>query len=275
MVNNQGKSVGKDVVLPYPINVNTPDQIDVVYPNALTDMRNQVIDVVGQESNMLPLWMLSTQADGTVLGFTPAWVIAYTLPGKSGQIQYNIETQYGTQLNLVPFEADRYELDRALTANYDPATHSWIPNPPLLTTFDRNYHYDISLAEPGQGYRVGDRLTIQGVTLGGTTPNNNLTIEINTVTSSGMVNGIIEDIFYSGTASIIAAGRTYTAVPAAGGTGVGAKFTVRIVPGVETVFDGNSVEFVDPSTIATDSQAADRYILYPKYDIIDSLPQEN
>ena len=32
LVNNQGKSVGKDVVLAYAINTNTPDQIDVVYP---------------------------------------------------------------------------------------------------------------------------------------------------------------------------------------------------------------------------------------------------
>ena len=275
LVNNQGKSVGKDVVLAYAINPNTPDQIDVVYPNALTDMRNQVIDVVGQESNMLPLWMLSTQSDGSVLGFTPAWVIAYTQPGKSGQIQYNIATQYGTQLNQVPFEADRYELDCALTANYDPAAHTWIPNPPLLTTFDRNYHYDITIAAAGQGYRVGDVLVIQGTSLGGASTVNNLTIEVNTVTSSGIITGIIADVFESGTASIFAAGQVYTAITAAGGSGVGAEFTIHVVPGQETVFDGGSVQFVAPSTVDTSSQAADRYILYPKYDIIDSLPTES
>ena len=118
LVNNQGESVGKSVILPYPLNDGQINQINDVYPNALVDMRNQVIDVVGQESNILPLWMLSQQADGSVLGFTPAWVIAYTQPGQSGRVAYNIETQFGDQLNLISFEADRYELDNSLTVNW-------------------------------------------------------------------------------------------------------------------------------------------------------------
>jgi hypothetical protein len=138
LVNNDDESVNKQVVLPFPIDVNTPNQIDSVYPNSLQNMRDQVIDVVGQISNVLPRWMLSRQSNGRVLGFTPAWVIAYTNPGQSGQIAYNIQTQFGTQLNLVDFKADRYELDNFLTKNWGRAEQHWVPQPPSLTTFDQS-----------------------------------------------------------------------------------------------------------------------------------------
>jgi hypothetical protein len=138
LVNNSGESVGKQVVIPYPINANDSTEIDVVYPNSLINMRDQVIDVVGQTSNLLPLWMLSKQTDGRVLGFTPAWVIAYVNPGQSGQVAYNIRTELGTSLNLVDFQVDRYELDRALTHNWSPEYDQWEPQPPAETTFDRS-----------------------------------------------------------------------------------------------------------------------------------------
>jgi len=136
LVNNDGVSVDKQVVLPFPINANDSTEIDSVYPNSLQNMRDQVIDTVGQISNVLPRWMLSRQKDGSVLGFTPAWVIAYTNPGQSGQIAYNVETLFGTQLNLVDFKVDRYELDNFLTKNWDRENQQWFPTPPSLTTFD-------------------------------------------------------------------------------------------------------------------------------------------
>jgi hypothetical protein len=137
LVNNQGNSVSKQVTLPYTVNYDGIENITTVYPNSLDNMRNQVIDTVGQISNMLPRWMLSKQADGSVLGFTPAWVIAYTVPGQSGQIAYNIETQFGTdRLNLVDFEVDRYELDNLLAQHWDRAEQHWVPQPPSVTIFD-------------------------------------------------------------------------------------------------------------------------------------------
>jgi hypothetical protein len=136
LVNNDGESVGKSVTLPYIVDSNL-GLTQTVYPNSLINMRDQVIDTVGQISNMLPRWMLSKQADGAVLGFTPAWVIAYTVPGQSGQIAYNIETQFGIdRLNLVDFEVDRYELDNLLTKNWNRAEQHWTPRPPTLTRFD-------------------------------------------------------------------------------------------------------------------------------------------
>jgi hypothetical protein len=167
LVNNQGVTVGKVVTLPYPIPLQDFDRradtvvvtadtnfvtadcapyadplnavLDdtiVVYPNGLKDMRDQIVDTIGQVSTMLPKWMLSPQEDGNVLGFTPAWVLAYTKPNQSKKIAYNIETQIQTPLNTVDFRADRYELDRTLSINWNPITHKWIPTPPTDTTFD-------------------------------------------------------------------------------------------------------------------------------------------
>ena len=129
LVNNSGVSVSKQVTLPYPVNYADLTDITTVYPNSLDNMRNQVIDVVGQISNLLPLWMLSKQSDGRVLGFTPAWVIAYCNPGTSGQVAYNIRTQFGQQLNLVDFEVDRYTLDSLLSKNWDPVVPSMVFDP--------------------------------------------------------------------------------------------------------------------------------------------------
>jgi len=143
LVNNEGKSVGKSVDLPYPINPGDSTEITEVYPNSLINMRDQVISVVGQISPpltpALPLWMTSPQANGRVLGFTPAWVIAYLRPGQGDRVAYYIRTRYGEQLNRIDFKADRYELDRSQTYLWDTNTQSWLSPEGLLpaaTTFD-------------------------------------------------------------------------------------------------------------------------------------------
>jgi len=140
-VNAQGQSVSKQLQLPYPVDNNSGQAVDVVYPNSLINMRDQVIDVVGQISPLLPSWMISKQSNGQVLGFTPAWVIAYVNPGQGAQVVYNIQQQFGDQLNQVDFKADRYEIDRRMTYAWEPLSHStnagrWIPAPPAATTFD-------------------------------------------------------------------------------------------------------------------------------------------
>lgn len=140
LVNNSGESVSKEETLAFPILAPDSTEINTVFPNSLVNMRDQVIDVVGQISNILPRWMLSKQPNGQVLGFTPAWVICYTKSGRSGQIAYNIQTQFTQPLNLIDFKVDRYELGRLLTKHWDPAANdgqgSWIPSPPQITTFD-------------------------------------------------------------------------------------------------------------------------------------------
>jgi hypothetical protein len=210
--------------------------------------------------------MQSSQADGRILGFTPAWVIAYTIPGASGQIQYNILTQFGIQLNLIDFVADRYELDNALTVNWDGDTQSWVPSPPETTSFDINYHYNVSVGAPGNVYAEGDQIKILGTSLGGVTPANDLLITINTVNTGGA----ILDAFYYGTANSAAAGDSYDNLAGVNvtGTGTGASWDITVVPGVETVFDGGSVTFIDPADTDTSSPANDIYLLYPKYNIL-------
>lgn len=345
LVNNSGISVSKQVTLPYPINAGDSTEITTVYPNSLDNMRNQVIDVVGQISNLLPLWMLSKQADGKVLGFTPAWVIAYCNPGASGQIAYNIRTQFGQQLNLVDFEVDRYELDRLLSIHWDPiadSTHgAWTP-PGAETTFDLVLHYVItSIAVGGTGYNINDKIRILGSNLGGTDVLNDVIItvqDINTTT------GAITLVNYTGTALLlvqystvsitnltigngsktlnISPGLSYnpgqyisivydqsnymfgvvtsysaitgnlvvtvTTTVGAGtynvwalniafnnisgtniiGTGTGAQFDLVIGSGTATTFDDTSMRFEAPVDIYTNTDAFDKYLVFPRRNIL-------
>lgn len=153
LVNNAGESVNDIVNLPYPI-IDPTDGSTIltqVYPNSLVNMRNRMVDVVGQISTKLPLWMTSKQTNGQVLGFTPSWVICYTKPGRSDQIAYYISTKFGQPLNLVDFKVDRYILDANLSRNWDPTkvitfgdgflVGAWDPTA-NLTTFDRYYTPD-------------------------------------------------------------------------------------------------------------------------------------
>ena len=138
-VNEQGESPPQSVPTAFPIpNPDGPGTIDQVYPNSLIEMRDQVIDTVGQYAQVLPLWMTSKQENGRVLGFTRAVIVAYCLPGRGEQLAYNIRTQWGERLNLVDFTADRYILDRQYSKNWDPVTESWVPSPAQSTTFDRD-----------------------------------------------------------------------------------------------------------------------------------------
>ena len=137
LVNAAGQSVSKILNLAYSITdpADGSTELTQVYPNSLVNMRDQVIDVVGQISTKLPLWMTSKQANGRVLGFTPAWVICYANPGRSKQIAYYISEYFAQQLNSVDFKVDRYVLDRTLSRNWDTETQQWTPQG-SLTTFD-------------------------------------------------------------------------------------------------------------------------------------------
>ena len=266
--NNRGESVSKEVVLPYPIDPNTPAEVDTVFPNSLENMRNQVIDTVGQVSTLLPRWMLSTQTNGRVLGFTPAWVIAYVTPGNSKQIAYNIRTQFGTQLNLVDFEVDRYELDKALTTNWDPVTEQWIPQPPAETTFDNDAHYQ--LPEPndssfvfngGLGYAVGNTIKILGSQVGGVDVTNDIVVTVQQVDEFGT----IEQAIGQGAAPLLSVGNTYVNIVGSNitGTGTGATWDIEVTGEDPTIFDAGSLRFIQPTIIATDTTDYDKYLVFP------------
>jgi hypothetical protein len=271
LVNNDGISVSKQVTLPYPVNAGDSTEITTVYPNSLDNMRNQVIDVVGQISNLLPLWMLSKQADGKILGFTPAWVIAYCNPGMSGQIAYNIRTQFGQNLNLVDFEVDRYELDRLLSINWDPiadsSTGAWVP-PPAETTFDLVLHYEIdAFVNAGTGYQIGDRILVAGSSLGGTDALNSVTITVQDIDST---TGAITIVNLVGTAPLFSDGDTFTNITGTNiiGSGVDAEFDFVVGSGDTTTFDATSMRFEAPVDIYTNTDAFDKYLVFPRRNIL-------
>lgn len=207
LVNSAGESVSKEVDLAFPVEDFSDTETSVVYPNSLINMRDQVIDTVGQEGSVLPTWMLSKQANGRVLGFTPAWVIAYAKPGKGEQIAYNIRTQFGDRLNLIDFKVDRYELDALLTKNWDPETQSWVPSPPTCTTFDSGMNTSAWINNLNQ--------IIQWINnLNQTVPWTNNTIS------------------------------------------------------VPTIFDGGSLQFIDPVDMYSNTQEYDKYLVFPKRTIL-------
>jgi len=228
LLNDRGQSVSKAVTWPYTINIAGEPPINTVYPNSLINMRDQVIDTVGQVDVALPQWMTSKQQDGRVLGFTPAWVIAYVKPGFGQQIAYNVRTQFGSQLNTVDFKVDRYSLDRTMSKNWDPVTQRWAP-PGAETSFDLELHYRVtndSTIPGGSGYRVGDRIEIEGANIGGETPRNNILLTVNDVGN----NGEIIDVFCQGTAPLLSSGETFIGVTGNNiESGAGARFTVKRV----------------------------------------------
>jgi hypothetical protein len=277
LLNNQGTSVGKQVTLPYPV-VQDGGTISVVYPNSLPNMRDQVIDTVGQVAQGLPLWMTSKQADNTVLGFVPAWVIAYVKPGLSGRVAYNIQQQFGEQLNRVDFEVDRYELDRSLTHGWVPYEDStqaghWIPYPPAATTFDINAHYQ--LPEPndssfiftgGVGYAVDNRIRIFGSQIGGVNGVNDVIVTVTEVD----VLGTIVSARARGTAPLLSVGDIYTNISGTNitGSGTGATWDLITVGEDPTIFDGGGTTFIAPADRWTGTDAYDKYLVFPKQNIL-------
>lgn len=211
LLNQAGKSVSKQVTLPYPINEADSTEIDIVYPNSLINMRDQVIDTVGQIANILPTWMTSKQANGRVLGFTPSWVLAYAIPGKGDQLAYYIRTKFGKKLNLVDFEVDRYELDRLLTKNWDPIADStggaWVPTP-------AETYFDLTSEPYAQWRNQAGQLT-------------------------GWTNIAGETVSWISTYN-----------------------------GEQTIFDGDSLKFIAPVDMYSQTQVYDKYLVFPKRTIL-------
>ena len=274
LVNADGDSVSKSVNLPYEITdpADPNLQINTVYPNSLINMRDQVIDVVGQYSRTLPLWMTSTQSNGQVLGFTPAWVICYTKPGRSTQIAYYLQTEFTTPLNQIDFDVDRYELDLMLSVNWDSAAQSWTPAP-SITTFDRLAHYQLPssndstlILNGGTGYAVGDQIRILGSQVGGVDVYNDIVLTVAVVDNSGA----IDLVFCYGIATAPLLGSTFTNVSGTNvsGTGTGAAFDFDVVGLEATTFDANSIQFTVPVDMYNPTDVYDKYLVFPRVDIL-------
>ena len=227
LVNNDNVSVGKNVLLSYPFNGPDDKEISVVYPNSLQNMRDQVIDTVGQVSNVLPRWMLSRQPNGRVLGFTPAWILAYTKPGKGSQIAYNVQNYFASSiggLSLVDFKVDRYEVDQFLVKNWLPAnmidvnTVSGTGNIVTLT-------YDL---QPSAPFAVN-----QAVTLSNVVPsvyNNTYTVSACTPTFVQFTSNISNNYISGGSVSSKGTWRHFDPVNIISIVGDGSSVTVDFDP---------------------------------------------
>ena len=134
LTNSKGESVSLEVPLDTPAEING-NTYNEVYPGSLFNMKTRLINQMGQYAEILPEWMKSKQENGSVLGFTPAWVIAYTVPGKAKQIAYNLSEQFTGKLNTIDFTIDRYVIDRRASQYWDFEEEAWIPG--AETTFDR------------------------------------------------------------------------------------------------------------------------------------------
>jgi len=130
MINSAGQSVSLAVTLDETITIDNLNEADssfaTVYPNSLLNMQTRIIDHLGQYAEVLPDWMKSKQEDGSILGFTPAWVIAYTIPGRAKQLAYLIDENFSEQLNKIDFTIDRYTIDRRLSTYWDQDNEEWI-----------------------------------------------------------------------------------------------------------------------------------------------------
>jgi len=275
-VNERGESPPQTVDTAFPITVNG-ETVTEVYPNSLIEMRDQVIDVVGQYAQVLPLWMTSKQENGRVLGFTRAFVIAYCVPGKGEQLAYNIRTEWGERLNLIDFQADRYILDRQLSRNwipYDDSTVSgeWIPA--QSTTFDILPYYSIALNTlVGSGYQTGDRLKVLGSNLGGVDGANDLTITVTQVSGTGRIEKLIYEGFVDRQVDPNTVFSNLAPVTVTG-FGVGALITVTVlIADGATIFDGGSLRFNTPVDQYGLTDQYNKYLLFPKVNILYGPPE--
>ena len=132
----------------------TPGFARVLYPNSLPNMRQQVVDVLGQvqDYTLLPLWMTSQQLNGSTLGYTPAWVIAYCKPGTTtlngsavsyaDYIKYQIQNNWKNAtgqvqtLNTINFKLDRFTVNKSATYDFNPVTQAWTELPSADPTPD-------------------------------------------------------------------------------------------------------------------------------------------
>ena len=273
LVNAQGQSVSKDVTLPYPVTAkllypkNEIVSVSTVYPNSLINMRDQVIDVVGQISNTLPLWMTCKQANGQTLGFTPAWVIAYAKPGRGEQLAYYIGQDFINRLNVIDFEVDRYELDNLLTRNWNRADQQWgynassaTPHPPSLTTFDL---IGLPIFSMTTAYQVGQAVAYQTIvgdvrinkiyqciqaTTPGTLPTNSAYWNQNGQNVASWINDADAITTWEDDNFTLA------------------NWTYATPPG--TTFDGGSMQFTAPVDMYSNTNEYDKYLVFPRRNIL-------
>jgi hypothetical protein len=132
------KTVGGQVLKTIPASSFVSKNGVTLYPNDIDLMINDIIVAVGTtNTNTLPQWETSIQANGKTLGFQTAAVLAYLKPGTGAKVLYKLVNGVPSDIKNVPFVSDRYILDNNLDTNYNITTRSYVAK--NYTSFDSGY----------------------------------------------------------------------------------------------------------------------------------------
>ena len=260
-VNSAG--LGPNLSVTWPSNTQS---IGTVYPNSFPNMISRVTENIGYENrSILPTWMTSRQADGTVLGFTRALVLTYTIPGRSEEIAYRIRQVQDT-FKLIDFTIDRYEWDSVLSANYekDPAvgTGNITANTQSNVVVGSGTNFSHELFPTTTIYVDGDILgnvnlvsntttlsftanALSNVSVSAFTYSTNLFIINNFVSATGTINANTNSNVITGIASNITGSGTITGnVNSTTITGNGTAFSTELAIGKNLYYSGNSIGII-------------------------------
>jgi hypothetical protein len=90
--------------------------MEILYPNAVANMRSRMKSLGHKEWDYLPLWMKTTQAgDLAPLGYVMAVPIAYCKPGTAALVKKRIEDKSLIFRNIA-FTIDRYVVSKSTVA---------------------------------------------------------------------------------------------------------------------------------------------------------------
>ena len=260
-VNSAG--VGPNLSLTWPSNTQS---IGTVYPNSFPNMASRVAENIGYENrSILPTWMTSRQTNGTVLGFTRALVLTYTIPGKSEEIAYRIRQVQDT-FKLIDFTIDRYEWDSVLSANYqkDPATGTGniTANTQSNVVVGSGTNFSHELFPTTTIYVDGDILgnvntisnttalsftanALSNVSVSAFTYSTNVFIINNFVSVTGTINANTNSNVITGITSNVTGSGTITGnVNSTTITGAGTSFNTELTIGKNLYYSGNSIGII-------------------------------
>jgi hypothetical protein len=173
LINPSGNTLPQELFWPQTINLNlnddystntelftsftdtytsdSPGETRVVYPASTINMSTRLTSnlLYSKDQSILPKWMTSQQENGNTLGFIRAWVLCYTLPGRSEYIKNVINTGWPYKLNQIDFSVDRFIVDKSATFNYDTTLNvpSWSELPSDDTLYPVNT-YDLPVLFP-------------------------------------------------------------------------------------------------------------------------------
>jgi len=239
--------------------------IDTVYPNSLQNMISQIRADIGiAYADSFPEWMTSKQEDGSVLNWIPAVVLAYTKPGKSAQLAYNIQNNSNFDFKQLDFSIDRYIWDTDLSENFDKTTREYVDS--AETTFDIN-----NSRQQFTGDGSTRRFTLQGTV---TNPQNVLVV-LNVANPNYDAAGydnvtfdLTQDAVSSTEYQVIGNDVVFATAPESGTTILieDTKYSSDIF---ETTFDNRNTRFITGSIVFREQDYGDKYLKFPQNGVLD------